>query len=77
MYTYVVCVCIYINMRDLWDILDYGKTNLHNGLGSRGHFLQGNKELSTSSHTSQVNGINPRITDCPLCQYYKKSKLFL
>lgn len=28
MYTYVVCVCIYINMRDLWDILDYGKTNL-------------------------------------------------
>lgn len=27
-------VYIYKYMRDLWDILDYGKTNLHNGLGS-------------------------------------------
>lgn len=36
-------VYIYKYMRDLWDILDYGKTNLHNGLGSWGHFLQGNR----------------------------------
>ena len=40
MYVHIfgMCVYIYINMRDLWDILDYGKTNLHNGLGSQGHF---------------------------------------
>lgn len=34
-------------------------------------------ELKTESHTFQVNGTNPRNTECPLCQYYKKSKPFL
>lgn len=35
MYTHIrdVCVYMYKYMRDLWDILDYGKRNLHNGLG--------------------------------------------
>lgn len=27
-------IYIYKYMRDLWDILDYGKMNLHNGLES-------------------------------------------
>lgn len=34
-------------------------------------------ELKTESHTFQLNRINPRNTECPLCQYYKKSKPFL
>lgn len=40
MHTYTSSVCI---RGTLQDILGYEKTNLHNGLGSWGHFLQGNR----------------------------------
>lgn len=61
-----VCVCIYLYIykyvRDLQDILDYGKTNLHNGPGSWGHFLQGNRRnwepsLIPSKQMDSVLGI--------------------
>lgn len=42
----------------------------------RSLFTGKQKELRTSSHTFQVSGTHPRTTECPLCQYYKKSKLF-